>query len=273
MKITSIETATDIQVNVDFSMDSPEKGGLKHCDHKKHTSQGSLSLHCTYISGIYILEGTWDTGLPCLLRIFGPPSCLITHFMINGRIRATIHPIEKPQIIEDGQYHTYFSEQLQTVIEIDNPSKLITLCLATPFLQSQQIGIAQKLGSSYIIKEKDLQKLHEVKSLVESNLRRPSSLTELSQQSGLNEFKLKKGFKELFGHTVFGYLNELRMKRGKELLKEGYTVGETADAVGYKNAHHFTAAFKKKWGILPSKVKPAIIIMLMTVFSLIVKIL
>jgi AraC-like DNA-binding protein len=44
------------------------------------------------------------------------------------------------------------------------------------------------------------------------------------------------------------------MDKAKLLLKEGKPVREVAFEVGYKNAHHFTTAFKKKFGYLPSKI-------------------
>lgn len=100
----------------------------------------------------------------------------------------------------------------------------------------------------------DLQKLEIVKQLLEQNIKTPHSLIELAKKSGLNDFKLKKGFKETYGHTVFGYLAELRMQKAQTLLQKGLNVSEVADAVGYKNAHHFTAAFKKRFNLLPSEV-------------------
>ncbi len=53
---------------------------------------------------------------------------------------------------------------------------------------------------------------------------------------------------------VFGHLADLRMEKARQMLGTSrYTVSEVAHEVGYKNAHHFTAAFKKKFGHLPSK--------------------
>lgn len=110
------------------------------------------------------------------------------------------------------------------------------------------------LSSNGIIKEHDLEKLIEARTIIERNLRTPCSLIELSRRVGLNDFKLKKGFKELTGNTVFGYLYDCRMNRAQELLQQKYNVNEVSFLVGYKNPQHFTAAYKKKFGILPSYV-------------------
>lgn len=108
----------------------------------------------------------------------------------------------------------------------------------------------------------DKARLAEAKKLVEQNIRTPYSLIELSRKTGLNDFKLKKGFKALFGDTVFGYLGELRMDLACKLLKDGRSVGEVAETVGYKNAHHFTAAFKKRFDRLPSKLDKLLLILI-----------
>lgn len=105
-------------------------------------------------------------------------------------------------------------------------------------------------------KKQDLDKIHEAKAIVEQRIDEPCSLLELSHLVGLNDFKLKKGFKEVFGTTVFGYLNDLKMKRAKEMLMtQGITVEEISRITGYKNQTHFTVAFKKKFGVLPGKLK------------------
>lgn len=101
-------------------------------------------------------------------------------------------------------------------------------------------------------KQEDINKIMLAKQLVEQDLQKPNSLIELSRKAGINDYKLKKGFKELTGHTVFGYLYKIRMEKAHYFLsKEKKTVNEVAFLVGYKNAQHFIAAFKKKYNILP----------------------
>ncbi|SDC08433.1 helix-turn-helix transcriptional regulator [Pedobacter soli] len=103
-----------------------------------------------------------------------------------------------------------------------------------------------------LLKEEDLKKIIYARQLVERDLQRPSSLIELSRKAGINDFKLKKGFKALTGHTVFGYLYKIRMEKAHYYLsKEKRAVNEVAFLVGYKNAQHFIAAFKKQYEVLP----------------------
>ncbi|MBT2562016.1 helix-turn-helix transcriptional regulator [Pedobacter sp. ISL-68] len=103
-----------------------------------------------------------------------------------------------------------------------------------------------------VLKKEDIEKILLAKQLVEHDLQRPNSLMELSRKAGINDYKLKRGFKELTGHTVFGYLYKIRMEKAHYFLsKEKKTVNEVAFLVGYKNAQHFITAFKKQYSILP----------------------
>ncbi|WP_121967084.1 helix-turn-helix transcriptional regulator [Myroides sp. N17-2] len=102
----------------------------------------------------------------------------------------------------------------------------------------------------------DIDKLYYVRELVSNNLQNPYSLRELSRLAGINEFKLKKGFKEIFSTTIFNHLYDERMVLGQKLLIEQDTsIADIAQQVGYKNPTHFTAAFKRKFNELPKEVK------------------
>lgn len=104
------------------------------------------------------------------------------------------------------------------------------------------------------IKQYDLEKFTLVKNFLEENLAHSHSLAELSRRSGLNDFKLKKGFKSLFGATVFGYLHELRMVKAAQMLaQEEVPVAEIAESCGYAYVQSFSTAFRQHYGISPEK--------------------
>lgn len=131
-------------------------------------------------------------------------------------------------------------------------SKVLELLM----LQAEQFEQVLKKPNPGSLQPADIERLHHIRWMIEQNLDDPCSLTELAKKGGLNEYKLKKGFREMWGTTVFGYLHELRMKQARHMLLDlGKTVGEAADQAGYRNAHHFTAAFKKFFGYLPSQLK------------------
>lgn len=100
----------------------------------------------------------------------------------------------------------------------------------------------------------DVEKLSAAREFIERNYLEPLSLASLCKTFSLNEFKLKKGYKELFHTTVFGHINSLRMEKARQLLSEqSMTISEIADYIGYKNIGSFSAEFKKRFGHAPSR--------------------
>ncbi|MEM1169669.1 MAG: AraC family transcriptional regulator [Cyanobacteria bacterium P01_H01_bin.35] len=127
--------------------------------------------------------------------------------------------------------------------------ELISLQL-TQLIQSQSEIISS--SSSGCLQPDDLGRIHLAKSILEANLENPPSLMELAREVQLNDYKLKRGFKEVFGTTTFGYLQKIRMEQGKNLLAERMlTVAGVAQTVGYKSPSRFCDAFKKHFGITP----------------------
>ena len=104
----------------------------------------------------------------------------------------------------------------------------------------------------------EMVRLDEARKIVEYEFVDPPTLFELARRVGLNDFKLKRGFREAFGTTVFEYIRKLRMDKARELLEQGrLTVTEVALATGYSHFGHFSSAFKKSFGILPSHYRTA----------------
>ncbi|SEW39596.1 helix-turn-helix transcriptional regulator [Chitinophaga arvensicola] len=102
----------------------------------------------------------------------------------------------------------------------------------------------------------DVARLHSIKDYISRHYNQSLSITALARTAGINQLKLKNGFKALFHTTVFGYIAELRMNEAKRLLlEEKMMVNEVADRIGYRYPQHFTAAFRKKFGLLPKDLK------------------
>jgi AraC family transcriptional regulator, transcriptional activator of the genes for pyochelin and ferripyochelin receptors len=105
------------------------------------------------------------------------------------------------------------------------------------------------------IKPEDLDRIYHAKDILTRNLDRPPSLLELARQVGLNDCTLKKGFRQIFGTTAFGYLHDRRMERAKTLLLERQlSVNQVAQSVGYASRSAFITAFRKRFGVSPSKI-------------------
>lgn len=99
----------------------------------------------------------------------------------------------------------------------------------------------------------------EAAKILEQEMVAPPTIAKLSRRVGLNECRLKAGFREIFGTTVFGYLQHHRMQEARKLMEtRGRNVSEAAWDVGYTNVSHFIAAFKKTFGITPGELLKSI---------------
>ena len=126
-------------------------------------------------------------------------------------------------------------------------------CLELVALKLEQLkDIDKRTGSSYTLKSDDIDRIHYAKAILQKNINNPPSLIELARQINLNDHKLKVGFRQVFGTTVFGYLHQHRMETARQLLNEQQmTVKQVARAVGYANPSRFAAAFRKRFGLNP----------------------
>ncbi len=98
----------------------------------------------------------------------------------------------------------------------------------------------------------DIEKIREAKRILLSNLNEPPTIRELSRNIGINELYLKRGFKEVYHQTIYGYLFEYKMNLACNLLLNSTkTIIDVANVCGYDNASHFTTAFRRKFGINP----------------------
>lgn len=120
----------------------------------------------------------------------------------------------------------------------------------------KEMIIKNEPNQNLILKNDDIDKLQYAKEIINNDYVNPLSINELSKHIGLNTFKLKVGFKQIYNTTIYGYIRDLRMEKAREYLIEGQkNVIEIANMVGYSNPSHFSAAFKKKFGVNPSELK------------------
>ncbi|MBW4510683.1 MAG: AraC family transcriptional regulator [Scytonematopsis contorta HA4267-MV1] len=104
------------------------------------------------------------------------------------------------------------------------------------------------------LKPETIARIHHAKKIMLSRLEHPPSLTELAGLVGISDRTLRKGFKELFGTTVFAYLTQKRMEQAEQFLRGGkMSIAEVANMVGYSHLGHFAAAFKRRYGITPKE--------------------
>ena len=102
----------------------------------------------------------------------------------------------------------------------------------------------------FLVDESNVAKIKQAKDIVIARMAEPPTLQELSEEINLSLKKLKEGFKQIYGDSVFSFLFDYKMEVARKLLETGsHNVNEVGLRVGYSTASHFIAAFKKKYGI------------------------
>ncbi len=106
----------------------------------------------------------------------------------------------------------------------------------------------------FLADEDNVRRIKMAKEIIISRMAEPPTLAELSQEIGLSLKKLKEGFKQIYGDSVYGFLFDYKMEYARKMLESGkHNVNEVGLKVGYSTASHFIASFKKKYGTTPKK--------------------
>lgn len=106
-------------------------------------------------------------------------------------------------------------------------------------------------ADSMRLKPDDVERIHQAKQILIKRMDNPPSLLTLAHQVGLNDRKLKQGFRQVLNTTVFGYLHQCRMAQAQQLLRQQYSIAAVAAAVGYASPTAFNAAFRRAFATSP----------------------
>ncbi|MEQ8219464.1 MAG: AraC family transcriptional regulator [Arenibacter sp.] len=119
------------------------------------------------------------------------------------------------------------------------------------FNKSQDADVEQ---CPFLVDEDNVKRIRNAKEIVISRMAEPPSLQDLSEEIGLSLKKLKEGFKQIYGDSVYSFLFDYKMEYARKMLESGkHNVNEVGLKVGYSTSSHFIAAFKKKYSTTPKK--------------------
>jgi len=186
---------------------------------KFHSFFSDFSKYITFLSGEN-LEKKYYSG-----KALSPKEQIVLNEIFNYNLHSSLEKLySKGKIYELLSLYFNFTEDADTE--------------KCPFLND----------------EKNVQKIKHAKEIIIDRMAEPPSLVELAQEVGLSLSKLKEGFKQIYGETVFNFLIDYKMDYARKMLESKvHNVSEVSELVGYSTSSHFIAAFKKKFGTTPKK--------------------
>lgn len=118
-------------------------------------------------------------------------------------------------------------------------------------LQAESLGAEAPLPS-LVFTGREQSQLNDAREMLRSRLNEPPTLPEIASAIGLNEYKLKRGFKARFGTTIFRYLTQMRLEKARQLLLDSNISSKAiADELGYSSPQHLSTAFRRQFGKSP----------------------
>lgn len=151
---------------------------------------------------------------------------------------------------------------LQQILSCSHQDMIERLYLESKVLElivlqlTQLSHMLEKFPQNGDLESSDINRIYQAKEILICNIQSPPSLLELSRRVGLNDYKLKRGFRQVFNTTVYKYLQSYRMEQAKLLLTQPLlSVANVARDVGYSSQSRFCDAFKKNFGMTPREYK------------------
>lgn len=158
----------------------------------------------------------------------------------------------KPLLLDAAMLQCIYSLTHYEGKEELKPMYLYTHIVELLMLQQENYLRATTPQPVFVKTEYDKERIVFARDYLLTHMDAPPTLPELAAIAGINEFKLKKGFRELFDQPVFAYLADVRLQMARTALQQKQkTVTQIAFELGYASLQHFSAAFKKKYGTSP----------------------
>jgi len=158
----------------------------------------------------------------------------------------------------ESQYITLFMKKVMEEINTCNyTGQMRKLFLETKIQEILILQLTMRKNISgerlkqqaVIVKDREI--LFAAKKHIDENFRKPLTIVKLARYLGTNDHKLKKGFKDLFGLTIFKYLQNVRMEHARSMLANGTSINDISYFIGYSNISNFSNAFRSHHGFTP----------------------
>lgn len=166
----------------------------------------------------------------------------------NKAFQKTISPCTKSKMTLEQMIHQPYGGILKNIF-LQSKAMELLIYSSDQFIKNNQ---DERFGCRFLTHDEDRDKIVKARNILLAQLDSPITIKELARKVAMNECYLKKGFKAMFGTTVYDYFQKERMERARFLLYDkGFSVSEVATKMGYSCISHFSTAFKKHTGLKP----------------------
>jgi AraC family transcriptional regulator len=197
----------------------------------------SFRFQSVHLSQFVRIRKTVSTASEDLLN-FRHPSSFSKTLSLCGRTRL---------VLEALLNHSY-TDSLENIFVNAQSQMLLLYSLECMVGEKEVEGFQCK----FLANEADREKIIRAREILLNQIGEPLTIKALSRKVAINECYLKKGFKEMFGTTIFDFYQGQRMEHARYLLYEkGLSVTEVSVLLGYSSISHFSTAFKKHTGLKP----------------------
>lgn len=171
----------------------------------------------------------------------------VLSFRHNTSFTQTITLCGKTRMLLEGLLNHNYSDSLENIFV--NAQTQMLLLNTLDCLEDKELNV---INCKFLSNEADREKVLKAREVLLEHIGEPITIKQLSRKVAMNECYLKKGFKEMFGTTIFDFYQSQRMEHAKYLLyQKGLSVTEVSDILGYSSISHFSTAFKKHTGLKP----------------------
>ena len=172
----------------------------------------------------------------------------ILNFKHASSFSKTLPLCGKTRMVLEALLNQTYSGSLENIY-INAQTQMLLLYSLDCMLGEKEIDV---VNCKFLANELDREKIVKAREVLIQHIGEPITIKELSRKVAINECYLKKGFKEMFGTTIFDFYQSQRMEHAKYLLYEkGLSVTEVSMMLGYSSISHFSTAFKKHTGLKP----------------------
>ena len=252
----------------------------------KEVARGTIQIHFSlkksnkliFNNGRYAI----DVSENCALFLYNPNHELPINLDLAPNAKYLI------LLIDINKFHSFFSKESHLIQFLSdenvdkkyytnktlNPREIVVLnelfnFNLNPSLQTlytkgkvyELLSIFFHKGDEYSVEncpflkdESNVKKILKAKTIIIERMDDPPHLEELAALVQLPLKKLKVGFKEIYGSTVFKFLLNYKMELARNMIETNdYNISEISAQLGYSTPSHFISAFKAKYGTTPKK--------------------